>query len=115
MRVNNHNKNHAMRDEKLKARKWFMTKTTRALLFCLIAFFGIMYLGSVNSVATKGYQIADLEKQLVSLERENDKLSFEISQYRSMHSIQDRLQELEMIPISKIDYVDVTAGVFARR
>jgi len=115
MRVNHLNKNHAMRDEKLKARQWFMTKTTRIFLLGLIAFFGIMYLASINSVAIKGYEIADLERHISKLENENDKLNFEISQYRSMHSIQDRLQGLEMVPISKIDYIDLTAGVFARR
>jgi cell division protein FtsL len=115
MRLYNKNRKHAMREKKLRARKWFMTKTARSLLLGLIVLFGVFYLAKVNSIATKGYQIAELDSQILELERKNDKLNFEIAKYKSMHSIQTRLQDLSMIPTAQIKYVDISGRVFARR
>jgi cell division protein FtsL len=81
------------------------------IVFAMI--FAVMYLIQVSSVSTKGYEISDLEGQIQELQQENQKLDYKIATYRSMKSIQERLQNTEMVPVNNVEYVTLVGTAVA--
>jgi len=104
-----------MRQRKMAVRQWLLSTSFRAGLLVVIAFFGIMYVAQTSSASTKGYEIRDIEKQLQTLEQENQKLEFEIATHRSMQSIQSRLQNTNLVVADNMEYVTLVGTAVARR
>ncbi|MBI4993059.1 MAG: hypothetical protein HZC26_02905 [Candidatus Magasanikbacteria bacterium] len=96
-------------------KRWFLSATCRFVFGSLVVVFGVMYVAQTNAISTKGYTMNDIEKQIQALEQENQKLEFEIANYRSMQSIQSRLTNLDLVASENIKYVTLTGSAVARR
>ncbi|MFH1286226.1 MAG: hypothetical protein ABII02_00555 [Candidatus Magasanikbacteria bacterium] len=107
-------KKQTMREKKMAMKKWVVSAAFRTSLIVCIVVFGVLYLFQTNAVSSRGYELSDLESQIESLEKETQKLEVEISKYRSMESIQERLEGMEMVVAGNIDYVAQRSAV-ARR
>lgn len=68
-----------------------------------------------SSVSTKGYEINDLKNKIQELEYENQRLDFEIANYRSMRSIQERLKDMNLVVATDVKYVNLTGSAMAMR
>lgn len=84
------------------------------VLVTLVAALGI-YLLEVNTIAAKGFQIREFEKQVYSLREQNDKLAIEVVEMRSMNNLDEQVSELGMVTVEDILYYDVAGQVVARR
>ena len=93
----------------------FLGMTVRIFLIGSIGIAGILYLVKVNTVTTEGLVISDLEAQIRELERENKKLDVEIAEHRSMRSIEERMQGMELVVAEDMRYVSELDTVVARR
>ena len=109
------NKKQTLRQKKLAMKKWLFSATCRTLLIVFVAVFGVMYLVQTSSVSSMGYELSDLESRVQELERETQRLDVEISQHRSIQSIQDRLKDMDMVRAESVEYVDAREAVVARR
>lgn len=81
--------------------------TTRVRVVCL-ALIGVLlltYLWLVNSAATSGFYLSDLEKQRVALDNEYRKLQVEQTALRSLDHIQEESQNMQMVSSSKVQYM----------
>ena len=74
-----------------------------------------MYLLQVNAIAAKGFEIRDLESQVNILDEENEKLSVRVVELKAMTELDDKVAELNMVPIDSIVYYDTAGQVVARR
>ena len=74
-----------------------------------------IYLLEVNTIAAKGFQIREFEKQVYSLREQNDKLAIEVVEMRSMNNLDEQVSELGMVTVEDILYYDVAGQVVARR
>jgi hypothetical protein len=81
---------------------------------CMIAF-GVMYVGQVNSAATKGYAIRDLRARNVELRHERDRLDMQIAKLRSVQSVKTREAFLGLRPLAPSAFVKVGSEVVAVR
>ncbi len=73
------------------------------------------YLGQVNSIASKGFVLRDLEREAQSLKAENEKLAVNLVEMRSMNSLKDRVENLGMVSVGQIIYLDGGETVVVRR
>ncbi|PIU01396.1 hypothetical protein COT68_03435 [bacterium (Candidatus Torokbacteria) CG09_land_8_20_14_0_10_42_11] len=80
------------------------------LLFCLVSLF---YLTQGNQVATKGYEIKDLENKLNNLKEENRKLELEAAGLQSVRNVEEGAKKLNMVPIEKMSYVTTSGTAVA--
>ena len=81
----------------------------------LIIFSFVSYLIQVNSLATKGYQIKELEKQLNELMAEKADLELETLSLQSLSAVKDRINDLGMVASGQAEYLSIAAPVARAR
>lgn len=103
------------REVKMQWRKKFFSSSVSLGIFCIGIMFGIMYIVQTNSISTKGYEMSDLEKQITTLEQENQKLEFQIASNKSMKSIQSRLARMELVVADTYQYGSLVGTAMAMK
>ena len=84
------------------------------LLILLIVLCSILYIVQANSVATGGYKIQKYKKETTSLQSENKSFELELSRARSLGFLEERVKSLNMVKISKVEYLSPISQVAAR-
>ena len=72
---------------------------------------GAIYLYQVNSIATKGYEVRDLESQIQDLNKENKKMEIHEVELRSMYNIEKASQDLNLVNSDAVTYVELNGPV----
>jgi len=75
----------------------------------------LLYLSQVNNLASKGFALRDLEKQIQKLQLENEKLGVQVVELKSMNDLNVRVADLKMVPINQVAYMNNADQVVARR
>lgn len=75
------------------------------ILICLISVSFLMYLWQINGIATKGYQIKDLEEQASELQEIHKRLELAIAQLRSTERVNAEVEKLEMVAVARVEYL----------
>lgn len=75
------------------------------LLFIGILFISLFYLGQINSLATKGYGIKNLENKISDLKDENKKLELQITELRSTERVAKEIKTLKLEEVARIEYL----------
>ena len=73
------------------------------------------YLYEVNRIAAKGFQSRDLEKQIVALQTENEKLQINLIEMQTMPVLTEKIGKLGMVPVDQVTFYDSSSQVFVRR
>ena len=92
-----------------------LSKAFKVCLSMLILAFTVLHVINLSAMSIKGYDLMALQKQITSLERENQKLEFKIAKYSSMQNIQERLDNMNMVAAENVEYVALMGTVVARR
>lgn len=87
------------------------TRRTRLLLIIAAVILGISYLWLVNSSATAGFYLSDLESQVVLLEDEYRSLELEKTALGSLEYIQEQSESLELISAGRAEYVSADSAI----
>ncbi|HRZ95414.1 MAG TPA: hypothetical protein P5262_02510 [Candidatus Moranbacteria bacterium] len=82
-----------------------------SVLVAAIFFGGALYLYQVNDLATKGYEIKDIEKRIQDLEREGKKMKIKEVELKSMYNIEKSTEELDLVSPQNITYVEMDSSV----
>jgi hypothetical protein len=82
-----------------------------AALVTMIFTCGAVYLYQVNDLATKGYEIRDIENRIQVLEKESKKMKIKEVELRSMYNIEKSTQELNLISPKSVTYVEMDSSV----
>lgn len=72
---------------------------------------GAFYLYQVNDVATKGYEIRDLENRIQALSKESRKMEINEVELRSMYNIEKTSQDLNLVNSNEVTYVEINGPV----
>lgn len=89
-------------------------KTLNIIVAILIAVVGVGYLVEVNSLATRGYQIKDLETQLADLKQDQSDLQLDALSLQSMGTVSGKISGLDMVAAGQADYLSQTPVAVAR-
>lgn len=95
----------SMRQEKYHVKKFIVGTRFRVGLLLLTVGLMTCHVVKMSTVATHGYQISQLQKQLHALEDEKQKIDIDVASLSSMTSIQERMKQTEYIPIEKPQYI----------
>ncbi|MFZ5365357.1 MAG: hypothetical protein ACOZBH_04160 [Patescibacteria group bacterium] len=87
----------------------------KILLILLLVGSVFLYLMQINSLATKGFKIQELEGRIGVLQDGNKKMSMEAVKLRSMAELNEKIQNLDMVPITEFSYIEATSTGVAKR
>jgi hypothetical protein len=76
-----------------------------------IFFSGGFYLYQVNDIATKGYEIRDLEKRIQDLNKESKKMEIKEVELKSMYNIEKASQDLNLVNSGEVSYIEINGPV----
>jgi hypothetical protein len=94
---------------------WITTNVTRVnmVTFAVLVAICFAYIVQVNSTASKGYQIRDLENTIRELSVSNQQSELEIHQAQSLENIQHAVKMIGMVPSDQVVYLDARGGSVA--
>ncbi|MEK7598477.1 MAG: hypothetical protein AAB487_01960 [Patescibacteria group bacterium] len=72
---------------------------------------GIFYLYQVNSIATKGYELRELEGKVQESEKDINKLKIREVELKSMYNIEKATEDLNLVTSLNITYLDAKRPV----
>jgi len=75
------------------------------ILGVLIFTCGLLYLWQINCMATRGYQIKELENKAAALKSENKHLQVQITELRSTSRLEQKIAELNMVSVARVEYL----------
>lgn len=87
-----------------------VTQATVTLAFSVIALltvaiFGFFYLQQVLGTASRGSDVQALESQIVELREHQRALELEGAQLRSLRSVEERVQQLNLVATDRVAYL----------
>lgn len=77
---------------------------------CIIII-GAFYLYQVNEIATKGYEIWDLQNQIGQLEKNGKEMQIREVELRSMYNIEQSTQDLGLVNAQNVSYIQMSSPV----
>ena len=102
------------RGAKIKTKKQ-KQKKAYIILGTLFVICVLFYLVQVNSIATTGYQMDELENKLSKLEEQKQKMELEIIQLQAVTNVDEKVASLNMVPVGDIKYLDGSSFVMAKK
>ena len=96
-------------------RIWISTHTTllNIATLALLVIVGLSYVVQVNSTASKGYAIRDLETKIHQLAVSNQQLQSETQKAQSLQNITHAVKMIGMVKAGQPVYVNAGAGAVA--
>jgi hypothetical protein len=91
-----------------------IARVNKAIAVLVVVFF-VGYLFTVNDLAVKGIVLNDLKTKVNSLNQENQNIELQTTSLQANSNIDSRAQQLAMVKVDKIDYINITDGKVARR
>jgi len=91
----------------------YLSTPLRILVLAALVTVGIAYVWQISQVSTQGYYLKDLERQVSILEKQNEKLSFEMAELNSMARIESAAKTLGMVKSDSIVYLTQTVDSVA--
>lgn len=82
----------------------FSLKSLVVIVALLILTSGFIYILEVNSAATKGYKIKDLEKKIEDIKKENKEMQLSIIELQSIQRINQRVADLSLVAVERVEY-----------
>lgn len=81
------------------------------LLFAMLGVCGGLYIYEINALATKGYEIRELENKTSELTQESRQLKIRETELKSMYTIEKSMKDLNLVSSSNVSYVEMDRPV----
>ena len=102
--------------QKKQAVQHFMVGTSfRIGMLVLTGVLMTCHVLKMSSVSTQGYQITKLQQEIQSLEQENQLVDIDIARLSSMNHIEEKVKDMQFVPIEKPVFVTVHGADVAKR
>jgi hypothetical protein len=85
------------------------------LLLFVIIFAGFSYLFYVNQTATGSFAIKGLESHITELQDASKKLELQTAEMQSLSNVEAGIQDLQMVAVSRIEYLPAVGAAVAVR
>lgn len=81
------------------------------ILAAIIVSLGSFYLFQVNDLATKGYEIKEVENEIKELKKINAENKIKEVELRSMYNIERSTEELNLVSSDDVSYLEINGPV----
>jgi len=88
--------------------RWVESSRVKVFVAALVVVLGVGYVFQTSAMATSGYIVHDLEREVASLESETEKIETQVASYQSMTSIQKRLVQTDYVSARPTKYLKVS-------
>ena len=88
-------------------------KAFNTVVFGSLIVIFLFYLIQINSLATKGYIISELEQDLLSLKKRSSTLEAQVLTLQTTNGMGERLEDLGMVTTANVEYLKVKQPVVA--
>lgn len=86
-------------------------KKTGLALVAAVILFGAFYLYQVNNLATKGYEMKEVESHIQKLQSDSQRLKIRETELRSMYNMEKATQELNLVNSRSVSYLEINGPV----
>ena len=98
-----------------KYSKIFTFKLFNKLLYLIIILSGVYYLVNVNDLSIKGVKLQEFKKEINNLVEENNNLELEVMAFKSYNDLSQKAEELKMVAIDKVHYIEGSTVVVVKK
>jgi hypothetical protein len=77
------------------------------ILASAVVLCGAVYLYQVNTLATKGYEASDVERQIADLKKTNEQSKIKMVELQSMYNIEKFTQDLNLISSNNVSFLEI--------
>lgn len=81
------------------------------LLIFVLCICGGVYIYEINTLATKGYEIREMENKIEQLAQEGRQLKIRETELKSMYVIEKSTKDLNLVSSSNVSYVELDGPV----
>jgi cell division protein FtsL len=115
VKVHKYKKDKSGRFSRLGAKFKLDKKAIGLFLICLICFSLLTYLVQINNMATRGFEIRELEDQIKLLKQDNQHLELQLIDLQSMTYISQQIKHLNLVEAHDVQYLDTSGTTFVQR
>ena len=88
-------------------------RSLNIIFISLIVLTGFLYLFAINQTATSGFEIKGLEARIDQLKQDNKKIELYTAELQSLNRIEMESKSLNMVAVSKYEYLPAVGSVIA--
>ncbi|MFZ5982710.1 MAG: hypothetical protein ACOYS2_04050 [Patescibacteria group bacterium] len=77
-----------------------------AFVFAVLILGGMVYLFQVNDLATKGFEVREIETRIDDLQEERKNLKLKETELKSMYNLEKEVKDLNLVNCSNISYIE---------
>lgn len=74
----------------------------------------VAYIATVNNVATAGFSVSELQREVGGLKKERAELQLQASAMGSLQRVETESRTLSLVPVENIEYLQTTSTVAVR-
>ncbi len=74
-------------------------------LVVILVVCSVIYIGKMNMVATRGFEIKKIEAIIAKEQEVSQQLKIESAQLKAISGLKESIDKLDMIKVSKVDYI----------
>jgi hypothetical protein len=89
--------------------------TLPVLLLMIVVFTGFAYIFYINRTATGSFEIKALESKITQLQDVNKKLELQTADMQSLSAVEESVKDLQMVAVSRVEYLPAVGAVMAVR
>lgn len=90
-------------------------KTVRVIAVAALVLCTGGYVGLTNNVATQGYRLSELQRELDTAKQQSAVLELDITAARSLPRLESEAGAISMIPVQRIEYLATSGTQVALR
>jgi len=90
-------------------------KFINKFLLLIIIFSGISFVVSINDLSIKGFMLEKLKKESYNLSVENENIELLVMELESYDNIIKKAEELKMVKVDSIEYIEVNDEAVAKK
>lgn len=94
---------------------FFTIKKFNQVILLLIILISLFYLYGMNSISINGFKLKELKDQKNKLAIENQDFELNIMLLSSYNNINERVKDLKMVAVGRIDYITSGIEVMAKK
>ena len=105
----------SMRQKRQNIQQFILSTSFRFGLLAVTCLMLTIHVVKRSSISTQGYEISKLQKQIQTLEEEKQRVDIDIAKLSSMDHIQEKVRQMQFVPIEKPQYISVHGSSVAKR
>jgi len=101
-------------ESKVKTLKLNLDIINKIMFLMIIALF-LYYIVCANNLTTKGFKLKELKSSFNNLTEQNQKLELEAASLSSYNKLSERVNNLKMVAVGKIEYIQAGTSLVAKK